>query len=134
MSKVDILGVQVDSLTKRDVIERARQFLDGDRPCLITTTYSEFIVRAQKDEEFKNAYDNSSYKGVSEGYWFKNEKIQPNNTKCPGEGKIVLYKQKPYSSSLDSKIASRLAFTPAPPPSAVVCVDIYTENVVNLAN
>src|SRR3990167_9011600 len=89
---------------------------------------------ALNDKKFKDVYKNSNTNVISNRLWYKNEQIQPNNKLCPGEGKIVLYKQKPYDSSIESLLASRIALTPAPPPSEVVCVDIFKEKVKNISN
>lgn len=51
--KIDILGVKIDNLTMDETLERIGNFLNSDRQHYVVLPYSEFIVRAQKDEEFR---------------------------------------------------------------------------------
>ncbi len=44
--RIDILGVKIDNLTMDEALERIKGF--------VVLPYSEFIVRAQKDKEFRN--------------------------------------------------------------------------------
>lgn len=61
-----ILGVKIDLLSKREVLECVRRVLEKQEnspediePCLLSTTNPEFIMAAQKDEEFKKIINNS---------------------------------------------------------------------------
>lgn len=51
--KVDILGVKIDALTKKQVLKEIELFLNSECSHYIVTPYSEFIIKAQKDSEFK---------------------------------------------------------------------------------
>ena len=51
--KIDILGVKIDNLTMEGTLERIRDFLTDGRQHYIVLPYSEFVVRAQKDEKFR---------------------------------------------------------------------------------
>lgn len=51
--KVDILGVKIDALTKKQVLKEIELFLRSQQSHYIVTPYSEFIIRARKDSEFK---------------------------------------------------------------------------------
>ena len=48
-----ILGVKIDNLNKAEVLMKAASFLSGDRQYYIVTINPEFIMAAQRDEEFK---------------------------------------------------------------------------------
>ena len=50
---MEILGVRVDNLSMNEVLEKIRGFLNDGRQHQIVTVNPEFIVKAQKDEEFK---------------------------------------------------------------------------------
>jgi N-acetylglucosaminyldiphosphoundecaprenol N-acetyl-beta-D-mannosaminyltransferase len=50
--KIDILGVKIDNLTMAEALEKIQDFLKDEKQHYIVLPYSEFIVRAQKDEEF----------------------------------------------------------------------------------
>lgn len=52
MEKVNILGVSLAKLSKFEVLKSIEAFLAGSEPRLIVTPNAEFILRAQKDEEF----------------------------------------------------------------------------------
>lgn len=52
-SKVDILGIKFDNLTMDEALEKMRGF--------VVLPYSNFIVRAQKDEEFKNILNSADF-------------------------------------------------------------------------
>ncbi|HCP08215.1 MAG TPA: hypothetical protein DIT25_00210 [Candidatus Moranbacteria bacterium] len=53
-NKVDILGVRVDNFNKRELIGKIQEFLAGKNFCQIATVNPEFVLAAQKDEEFRN--------------------------------------------------------------------------------
>jgi len=53
MGKLDILGVKIDNLTMDEALEKIGQFLKSKDQHYIVLPYSEFIVGAQKDKEFK---------------------------------------------------------------------------------
>jgi N-acetylglucosaminyldiphosphoundecaprenol N-acetyl-beta-D-mannosaminyltransferase len=49
-----ILGVRIDNLSKKQILEKIESFLHEDAFHRIATINPEFILRAQKDERFKN--------------------------------------------------------------------------------
>ena len=51
--KKDIFGVKIDNLTMDEALERIKGF--------VVLPYSEFIVRAQKDQEFKNILNSADF-------------------------------------------------------------------------
>ena len=51
--KTDILGVKIDNLTIDEALERIRGF--------VVLPYSEFIVEAQKDKEFRNVLNSADF-------------------------------------------------------------------------
>jgi N-acetylglucosaminyldiphosphoundecaprenol N-acetyl-beta-D-mannosaminyltransferase len=73
--KVDVLGVKIDALKKTEVLDKISTLLNEDpstslragKPVFIVTPYSETMVAAQKDEEFRkilNAADIALADGV----------------------------------------------------------------------
>lgn len=69
MKKIDILGVQVDALHKDEFLDQINSYLipSEKKLRLLATTYSEFIVAAQKDEEFRkilNSADINTADGI----------------------------------------------------------------------
>jgi N-acetylglucosaminyldiphosphoundecaprenol N-acetyl-beta-D-mannosaminyltransferase len=68
---MEILGVKIDNLGKKEIFEKIESFLVGNKLCQIATINPEFILKAQKDEEFKdilNSCDLNVADGV--GIWF----------------------------------------------------------------
>ncbi|MAF13300.1 MAG: acetylglucosaminyldiphospho-UDP acetyl-beta-D-mannosaminyltransferase [Parcubacteria group bacterium] len=53
MAKVDILGVQIDNLSLQEVLENIKQFLNSRNQHFIVTPNPEFLVAANKDQNFK---------------------------------------------------------------------------------
>ncbi len=58
---MNILGVRIDNLSKEEILEKIEGFLSEEETCLpadkfhqIATVNPEFILRAQKDSEFKS--------------------------------------------------------------------------------
>ena len=49
--KVNILGVEVASLTMNEAIQTAEKFMDSNTPHMIATANAEMIMRAQQDKE-----------------------------------------------------------------------------------
>jgi len=60
MNKLDILGVKIDNLTFNQALKRIGEFLNSKTQHYITLPYSEFIVRAQKDEQFRKILNSAS--------------------------------------------------------------------------
>ena len=54
VSKVEILGVTVDSLTMTEAVSRVEGFIANKKPALIATANAEMIMNATRDEELKN--------------------------------------------------------------------------------
>ena len=54
VSKVEILGVTVDSLTMTEAVSRVEEFIANKKPALIATANAEMIMNATRDEELKN--------------------------------------------------------------------------------
>ena len=52
-NKVDILGVNVDSLTMQEAVEQVEKFIEAGTPVLIATANAEMLMRATYDEELK---------------------------------------------------------------------------------
>jgi N-acetylglucosaminyldiphosphoundecaprenol N-acetyl-beta-D-mannosaminyltransferase len=53
MDKIEFFGIQFDNLTMEETLNEIRGF--------VVLPYSEFIVRAQKDEEFKNILNSADF-------------------------------------------------------------------------
>jgi len=49
-----IFNIKFDNLTMNQVLDKIKDFLKTDKQKYIVLPYSEFIVRAQKDKEFRN--------------------------------------------------------------------------------
>ena len=54
-----ILGVKVDNMSKKEVLEKIEYFLTDGKFHQIATINPEFVLHAQKDESFKNILNNS---------------------------------------------------------------------------
>ena len=52
-NKVDILGVNVDSLTMQEAVEQVEKYIEERNPVLIATANAEMLMRATYDEELK---------------------------------------------------------------------------------
>ena len=59
--KIDVLGVQVNTDTKNTIIFLIKKLLSEGQKIFIVTPYSEMIVRAQKDEEFRNILNSAQF-------------------------------------------------------------------------
>ena len=53
-NKIEILGVEIDTLVKNQVIEKVDKFLNSEEKRYIVTPNPEFLMRAQKDDKFRN--------------------------------------------------------------------------------
>ena len=52
--KLNILGIKIDNLSKQDVLERINSYITNDSSQVIVTPNPEFVLKAQKDEKFRN--------------------------------------------------------------------------------
>jgi len=59
MNSINIFNIKIDNLTMEQVLEKIGQFLKSNKQHYIVLPYSEFIVRAQKNKEFRNILNNS---------------------------------------------------------------------------
>ena len=71
MTFMEILGVRVDNLGRKEILEKVEVFLSESKFHQIATVNPEFILQAQKDAEFKNIL-NSCALNVADGMgiWF----------------------------------------------------------------
>jgi len=67
---MNILGVRIDNLEKKEILEKIESFLAGNKICQIATINPEFIAEAQRSEEFKNIL-NSCDLNVADGVGIK---------------------------------------------------------------
>lgn len=58
--KIDILGIKIDAIKQSKIDERLAQIFTSKRKSLIFTPNTEFIMRAQKDDEFKKTLNMAS--------------------------------------------------------------------------
>lgn len=68
-----ILGVRIDNLTKKEILEKIESFLVEDGFHQIATINAEFILEAEKNSEFKDILNNSHLNiadGISLKYAF----------------------------------------------------------------
>lgn len=68
---MDILGIRIDNLSKKEILEKIEFFLTEEKFHQVATVNPEFILRAQKDLEFKNILNKSDLNvadGV--GIWY----------------------------------------------------------------
>jgi len=68
---MEILGVRVDNLEKKEILEKVEGFLNSEKFNQIATVNPEFILQAQKDKEFQDVL-NSCALNVADGVgiWF----------------------------------------------------------------
>lgn len=59
--KIDVLGVRIDSFTKEELLHKLRNLLVLNKPVFIVTPYSEMIVAAQRDQEFRNILNSADF-------------------------------------------------------------------------
>lgn len=56
---LDILGVKIDNLSRKEILQKVESFLAEDRFHQIATVNPEFVLQAQKDAEFKSILNNA---------------------------------------------------------------------------
>ena len=59
--KIDLLGVKINAEPKETILREIGGLLQKGRPIFITTPYSESVVAAQKDEEFRNVLNSADF-------------------------------------------------------------------------
>jgi len=62
-----ILGVQVDNLSQKEILEKVEGFLDEEKFHQIATVNPEFILEAQNNQEFKDILNNCAL-SVADGF------------------------------------------------------------------
>jgi len=62
-----ILGVKIDNLSLDEILHKIEVFLNDNKQHYITTSNPEFIVKAQKDKEFKDIINNADL-NVPDGF------------------------------------------------------------------
>jgi N-acetylglucosaminyldiphosphoundecaprenol N-acetyl-beta-D-mannosaminyltransferase len=71
---MNILGVRIDNLTKKEIFEKFDSFLSEPKFHQIATINPEFILEAQKNEEFRNILNNCDLNiadgiGIKFAFW-----------------------------------------------------------------
>lgn len=59
--KIDVLGINIDALTKEELLHKLKNELILSKPIFITTPYSEMIVAAQRDKKFKDILNSADF-------------------------------------------------------------------------
>ena len=59
--KIDVLGVKVNADTKNTILFLIKKLLGENRRVFIVTPYSETIVKAQIDDEFKGVLNSADF-------------------------------------------------------------------------
>jgi len=78
---MDILGVRVDNLERKEILEKISCFLDGNNFRQIATVNPEFILEAQKDNEFRGILNSCDLNiadgsGIKFAFWRMGEKLK----------------------------------------------------------
>ncbi len=78
---MNILGVRVDNLEKKEILEKISHFLNEEKFRQIATVNPEFILRAQKDEKFKNILNDCDLNvadgmGIEIAFWWLRSKLK----------------------------------------------------------
>ncbi len=82
---IKILGVKIDKLTTKEVLEKIEEFLLSDKQYQIVTLNSEMILGAQKDEEYFYILNNADLSVVDgSGLKFAGLAIGNNLERTPG--------------------------------------------------
>jgi exopolysaccharide biosynthesis WecB/TagA/CpsF family protein len=58
INNLKILGIRIDTLTKSEVLERVKDFLDSSKQSQIATVNAEFVMAAQTDNKFREILNN----------------------------------------------------------------------------
>ena len=67
---MEILGVRVDNLSKKEMLAQIESFLSSNSFHQVATVNPEFILRAGEDQEFKNILDNCDL-NIADGFGIK---------------------------------------------------------------
>lgn len=68
---MDILGVRIDNFSKKEALEKISGFLNDGTIHQIVTINPEFVLRAQRDEEFRNILNDCDLNiADGTGIWF----------------------------------------------------------------
>lgn len=59
--KIELFGIKFDNLSMGEVLEKVKDFLGDGKQHYIVLPYSGFVVRAQKDKEFKNVLNKADF-------------------------------------------------------------------------
>lgn len=78
---MNILGVRIDNLEKKEILEKIENFLTEEKFHQIATVNPEFIMQAQKDEEYKNILNSCDLNiadgmGIRFAFWRYGEKLK----------------------------------------------------------
>src|SRR3989344_7085089 len=65
--KIDVAGVLVDQVTKDQTIKRIDELVQSDKAHLVVTTYSEFVVFASKNPNYKRVL-NTAELSLADGF------------------------------------------------------------------
>ncbi len=95
--KIDLFGIQFDNLTMNEAVEQAKGF--------VVLAYSEFVVRAQKDEEYKNILNKADFCFCESRGLYLMARLMGRKLKEPINGIEIIYKL-----SQKSKVKSQKLF------------------------
>jgi len=78
---MDVLGIRVDNLSHKEMLAKVNGFLNKEKFHQIATINPEFVLEAQKDEEFKNILNNCDLNiadgvGIKLAFWRFGENLK----------------------------------------------------------
>jgi len=78
---MDILGVRINNFSKQEIFNKIFEFLNEEKFHQIATINPEFILNAQKDEQFRNILNSCDLNvadgiGISFAFWWLKEKLK----------------------------------------------------------
>jgi N-acetylglucosaminyldiphosphoundecaprenol N-acetyl-beta-D-mannosaminyltransferase len=78
---LDILGIKIDNLSKSELLEKIGFFLSENKFHQIATVNQEFILEAQRNQEFKNILNNCDLNaadsiGIKLAFWRYGKKLK----------------------------------------------------------
>lgn len=78
---MELLGTTIDNLTREEILERVKNFLDEPKFHQIATINPEFLLEAEKNNEFRNVLQNCDLRiadgfGVTLAMLFQGEKLK----------------------------------------------------------
>ena len=92
MGKFNFLGINFDNFSVAEAIEKIEEYIEAKNPRMVFTPNAELIVRASKDKELQQVYNNADLVTIDSWVVYYFAKLKGHKLKEPASAANIMFK------------------------------------------